>query len=112
MKKLSATTCLVAALLSASVLMAGCGGGDEVRVGGPFFTTAPADLTLNAGSTATYKVSGGMPLYSAATGNANIARVALDGPNLVITAVAPGTTTITVQDAMGTIVVTTLRVQG
>jgi hypothetical protein len=110
-KETFARNVLMPALLACSMLAVSCGGGDEIQPGGQLFTTAPVALTLNTGSTATYKVNGGTPVYAASSGNTDIARVSLDGPNLSITAVSAGSVPITIVDSAGSKVTINLTAQ-
>lgn len=89
------------AIAACVMALAGCGGGDAVVVGGSLFTSAPSALTLDAGSSSSFKVNGGNLPYTASSGNANIAKASVSGGSLSVTAVAPGTTSVTVVDALG-----------
>lgn len=65
------------------------------------FTTAPAQVTLDAGATASYRLNGGTPLYSAASGNPNVVRATADGLNVNLTGLAPGSAIVSVSDSAG-----------
>ncbi|MCM2252420.1 MAG: pilus assembly protein N-terminal domain-containing protein [Ramlibacter sp.] len=93
---------LGAAIVACGLALAGCGGGDPVVVGGALFTTAPAQVTLDGGSSASFKINGGNLPYTASSGNGNVASATVSGGNtLSLTAVAPGTTSVTIVDAIG-----------
>ena len=69
--------------------------------GGVLFTTAPDTVTIAVTNTATFTVGGGRTPYTVSTANANVARIAIVGNEITITAVAPGTTQVRVLDADG-----------
>jgi hypothetical protein len=98
--------------------LAACGGGDAPLVctaemhpvtclsptgtaSGPLFTTAPADVTLDAGAATTFTVSGGTPPYTATSGNTNVVTASISGNTLSVTSVSPGSTSVTVVDSLG-----------
>ena len=69
----------------------------------PLFTTAPATVTVLAGTVSdTFQVSGGSSPYDARSGNTAVATVALSGTSLVITGVSAGSTTVDVTDRNNT----------
>lgn len=65
------------------------------------FSTAPAAITLTAGSSATYTIGGGMPPYTAASSNINVGRVSIFGETLTLSGVAAGTSRIAIADSAG-----------
>ncbi|MDP3618680.1 MAG: hypothetical protein Q8R63_02695 [Ramlibacter sp.] len=69
--------------------------------GGVLFTTAPQQVTLDAGSDATYRVSGGTGGYVATSGNANVVRAVANASSVTLTAVSPGTSQIAIVDSTG-----------
>ena len=90
-------------MLAIPVAFVGCGGGgDEAfNPNSSLFTTAPAQVTLDAGATTSYRLNGGTPLYSAASGNPNVVRATADGLNVNLTGLAPGSATVSVSDSAG-----------
>lgn len=77
-----------------------------VTVGGelpvPLYSTAPDNVTLNAGSTPTYTIEGGTAPYIASTSNADVAQAAIiDGNKLQITGISAGVAEIVVFDRTG-----------
>ncbi|MFZ6721559.1 beta strand repeat-containing protein [Undibacterium sp. Ji49W] len=66
------------------------------------FTSAPASLTVGIGTTSpTFSIGGGSQIYTATSGNTQIATVGINGNKFVVTGVTPGTTTVTVKDSLG-----------
>ncbi|MES2316466.1 MAG: hypothetical protein V4631_03145 [Pseudomonadota bacterium] len=65
------------------------------------FTTAPDDVRIAVGATATYAIGGGTPVYMVSSSNTAIARVAINGSSFIITGVASGTAQVAVFDAKG-----------
>lgn len=69
------------------------------------FTTAPLNLTVGIGTTSpTFSIGGGSQIYSATSGNTQIATVGINGNKFVVTGVTPGTTTVTIKDSLGGVV--------
>jgi hypothetical protein len=76
-----------------------------------FHTTSPSAVTLNAGSSATYTVAGGVAPYTATSANTNVAIATISGSTLSISGMAAGTAPLAIVDASGktlSIIVTTL----
>lgn len=65
------------------------------------FTTAPTQVTLNAGTSVTYGAGGGSPPYTATSGNANVVTAGMSGNTLSLTSVAEGSTDVAVVDSLG-----------
>lgn len=65
------------------------------------FTTAPGDITIATGATASYTIGGGKPAYSVSSSNAAVARVAINGSGFIITGMSSGTAQVFVFDASG-----------
>src|SRR4051794_33834527 len=97
-----ARLCLVA--LSATFFIPACGGGAGsvgISTNTALYTTAPAAITIAAG-TSSYTIGGGTPTYSASTSDPSIATVNITGnTTLNIVGVAAGTVQIVVRDAAG-----------
>ena len=105
-------------LLSPIVLVS-CGGGDSTECFSPdrtrctaptpvinpsigtLFTTAPAAVTLNAGSSVSYSIGGGTPPYAATSGNTNVSKASVSGSTFSLSSIAAGTTSIVVVDSLG-----------
>jgi len=84
-----------------------------VTVGGDspdLFVTAPDAVSVAVGATAAFQVGGGKPAYIATSNNTAIARVTLNGSDLVITGVANGVATLTIADTVGARVILTVTV--
>jgi Pilus formation protein N terminal region len=82
-------------LLVVTVTVAG-----EVPV--PLYSTAPSNVTLNAGGTPTYQIEGGTAPYIASTSNVDVAQAAIvDGNQLQIKGISAGVTEIIVFDRVG-----------
>lgn len=92
---------LAAAVLASATLISCGGGGDAITTGGSLFTNAPDVVTLDPGTEATYKLSGGSPLYSASSGNSNVVTARVDGGRLILTGVSVGSTSVSVVDTQG-----------
>lgn len=95
----SLTTLLFAVVLSAC----GGGGGSPGATSGDraLFTTAPAALTLVAGSAQEFSLGGGRPSYVATSSNPAVAVAGVSGSGLTIGAVSPGSAQISVRDQTG-----------
>ncbi|MBC3920691.1 hypothetical protein H8L32_24715 [Undibacterium sp. CY18W] len=66
------------------------------------FTSAPTNLTVGIGTTSpTFSIGGGSQIYSATSGNTQIATVGINGNKFVVTGVSPGSTVVTVKDSLG-----------
>ena len=78
----------------------------------PLYMTAPSSMTLPSGGTAkTFKVGGGTaPYQQPSSSNEAVAKVGLSGTTLTITGFAAGTAQITVFDAIGKSVSTSVSV--
>ena len=68
---------------------------------GSLFTTAPTEVTLNAGTGVTYGVGGGTPPYTATSGNANVGKASMSGTTLSLSSVAAGASPVVVVDSVG-----------
>ena len=111
-----------ASILASALALVACGGGDDApacvninnpaacvflaptgggNTGGPLFTTAPSAVTLDAGSNATYQLSGGDGHFTATSGNTSVVKPTVSGNVLSLAAVAPGTTQVSVVDTIG-----------
>ncbi|WP_169170273.1 hypothetical protein [Acidovorax sp. SRB_24] len=71
---------------------------------GTLFTTAPTDITLNAGTSVTYGVGGGNPPYTATSGNANVGTASMSGTTLSLNSIAAGKSPVVVVDSRGKII--------
>ncbi len=68
----------------------------------PFFTNAPAALTIQAGAPRTFTLGGGTPPYSVASSNVNVVTVAKSGETgFTVTAQTRGTATVELRDGVG-----------
>lgn len=65
------------------------------------FTTAPDSVSLLPGTTTAYTVGGGAGGYSVTSANTSVATATLTGTALNVTAVAAGSTSVRVADALG-----------
>lgn len=82
-------------LLVVTVTVAG-----EVPV--PLYSTAPANVTLNAGNTPIYQIEGGTAPYIASTSNADVAQASIvNGNQLQIKGISAGVAEIVVFDRVG-----------
>lgn len=82
-------------LLVVSITVAG-----ELPV--PLYSTAPANVTISAGSVPTYIINGGTAPYIASTSNADVAQSSIvDGNQLQIKAISAGLADIVVVDRAG-----------
>ncbi|MDP3760027.1 MAG: hypothetical protein Q8R01_05870 [Ramlibacter sp.] len=94
---------LVAAMLAIPLALPGCGGGGDTPFNpdAALFTTAPAQVTLDAGATVSYRLNGGTPLYSASSGNPNVVRATTDGLSVNLTGLTPGSAMVSIADSAG-----------
>ena len=81
----------------------------------PFYTTAPATLNIAPGTSLSYVVGGGVPLYTASSSNTNFVTVSLSGNTLTVfgkplTGQASSTANITLMDASNTTVTVAVTV--
>ena len=67
----------------------------------PLFTTAPDDVRIAVGGSASYTAGGGTPNYLVSSSNTAVARVAINGADFLITGIAAGTAQIAIFDAKG-----------
>lgn len=68
----------------------------------PLYSTAPGNVTLNAGSTPTYQIEGGTAPYIASTSNNDVAVASiLNGNQLQIKGISAGLTEVIVFDRVG-----------
>jgi len=66
------------------------------------FTTAPSNLTLGTGGTAsTYTIGGGVAGYTATSSNASVVSSSVSGTTLTLTGLATGTATVVIRDQAG-----------
>ena len=89
-----------------TVLIVACGGGGDPGTNStsstiPLFTTAPDTLTLAPGASQEFTIGGGKAPYSAASDNAAIAIVWVNGNLLDVGGVATGTAGVTIRDSAG-----------
>ena len=67
-----------------------------------FFTDAPADLTIQAGTPRTFSLGGGVKPYRVASSNLGVVTAALSGDSgFTLTAVGRGTATVQLRDDLG-----------
>jgi hypothetical protein len=89
------------------MLVSACGGGggspglSSTNTPTALFSTAPAALTLPAGSNVTYPVSGGTPPYAVVADSVGIVSANLNDSVLGISAIAVGSSSVIVSDAKG-----------
>ena len=98
-----------------TVLIVACGGGGDPGTNStsstiPLFTTAPDTLTLAPGASQEFTIGGGKAPYSAASDNAAIAIVWVNGNLLDVGGVATGTAGVTIRDSAGASVKVALSV--
>ena len=98
-----------------AVLIVACGGGGDPGTNStsstiPLFTTAPDTLTLAPGASQEFTIGGGKAPYSAASDNAAIAIVWVNGNLLDVGGVATGTAGVTIRDSAGASVKVALSV--
>ncbi|MFZ6654245.1 beta strand repeat-containing protein [Undibacterium sp. TJN19] len=75
------------------------------------FTSAPTALVVPVGgSSPTFTIGGGSQIYTATSGNTQIATVGINGNKFVISGVSPGSTTINIKDSLGANVAINLTV--
>lgn len=67
----------------------------------PLYTTAPDDVRIAVGGSASYAAGGGTPNYLVSSSNTAVARVAINGPDFLITGISSGTAQIAIFDAKG-----------
>lgn len=65
------------------------------------FSTAPGNVVVGVGATASYLIGGGKPAYAVASSNAAVATVATNGSAFIISGVSAGTAQVLVSDAQG-----------
>lgn len=90
-------------LAIAALMVGGCGGGDGDRIteGGSLYSTAPAQATLDVGKSVEYRINGGKFPYTVTSGNTSVATAEVSAGKLTITAVSPGSASVTITDAAG-----------
>ena len=72
---------------------------------GPFFTSAPSNLSLGSGTTRSFTVSGGIAPYFANSSNTSVVDVSLSGGNLTfVTGSTSGTADVVLKDSGGSII--------
>lgn len=86
----------------------------NVKVGSSnnFFTTAPGTLTIAAGSSASFAVTGGSQSYLASSSNTSVANASVGGGTLTISGVSAGAVSVTVSDSTGATSVVAVTVIG
>lgn len=89
-----------------------CGGGGgspgNTSGGAEFFVSAPLEINLLPGETRSYSIGGGVPGYTASTGNSALIATIKD-KTLTLTAVGSGKSTVSVKDATGKEVLITVN---
>jgi hypothetical protein len=68
----------------------------------PPLSVSPDNVTVGEGSSVDSMVSGGLPPYTATSGDMDVATVSVSADTVTTTGVAPGSTMITVTDNLGT----------
>jgi len=71
------------------------------KVDVPFYSTAPASLTLKQGDTGTYAIAGGTLPYVAVSNNQSVVSASISGSSVTVTGVASGAANISLRDAVG-----------
>ena len=93
--------------LFAFALLSACGGGGgssgSTSTSTSFFTTAPSGLTLGVGSSQQFDIGGGRAPYSAVSSNSAVVAAAIANGKLTLGGVAPGSATVSLRDAAGTV---------
>ena len=80
------------------------------KVSVPFYTTAPASLTIVQGTSGSYSIAGGTPPYTAVSSNQIVATTNVADSNLTISGVSTGSANIVVRDSVGAISTVALTV--
>lgn len=100
-----------------TLVLAACGGGGgspELVAGhalpDALYSTAPATVSIMAGTAQAYTVGGGTPFYKASSSDVSVATASVNGSTLSIASVSPGTAQISVFDATGKAVSATVTV--
>ncbi len=76
------------------------------------FSTAAAAVNLTPGGSNTYKVGGGIPVYSVGSSNNSVATATIVGNDLTIVGVGSGTSSVVVHDATNGSLTITVTVSG
>ena len=106
--------------LALVMLLAACGGGGGnpgTPIGGTLQTSkslstnAPASLTVGVGSAQAFNIYDGTPPYTAVSNNAAIAVAGVNGSQLTLGGVTPGTAEITIRDEVGATVTVSMSVR-
>lgn len=99
-KSVGTTTVVVrdSASPAATVTLTVTVGGDSLL---GLYTSAPSSLTVPKGTTTSYSIGGGVPGYTVVSADSRIAAVSRAGTDMIINAVAFGTTTVIVRDSAG-----------
>jgi len=100
---------IFALILILGLVACGGGGGSPGNTSGgaEFFVSAPLQLTMLPGETRTFALGGGVPAYTASTGN-SIVSATIKDKTLTITALGSGSSTVSVKDATGKEVLITI----
>ena len=77
------------------------GSGGSSSTAPALFTSAPGNVVVDVGATATYAIGGGRPAYAVSSSNSAVARVAINGTAFIVTGMKAGTAQILVSDAQG-----------
>ncbi len=94
----------------ALVACGGANGAGPIGNSVALYISAPNSVTLAAAASSSYMIGGGVAPYTASSGNSAVATVTVSGTALSITGVAAGTAQITVLDAAGKSVSSTVTV--
>ena len=84
-----------------------------VGASGILFTTAPATLTIAAGTASPeFSIGGGSQVYTINSSNSLVASVGINGNKFIISGISAGATTVEVKDSLGTTQVINVTVSG
>ena len=100
---------------SANIVLRDSGGSTlavavSVGTSAPFFSNAPAALTIQGGASRTVTVGGGTAPYFVASGNTNVVLAAISGTTVTLTGQNKGTTTVSMSDSAGAAISLTVTV--
>lgn len=102
-------------LLTAALVACGGGGGEPGTSSGPqplpLRSTAPATLTMLIGTSQDFIVEGGKSPYRVTSSNVAIATARVESGKLSVNSVAPGSATLSVFDAVGSVLQITIEAQ-
>ncbi|MBC3874205.1 beta strand repeat-containing protein [Undibacterium flavidum] len=74
------------------------------------FTTAPAQITIGQGVSATYVISGGSAPYTVTSSNTAMLTTSLSGNSFSVSGISPGDLQISIQDAVGKLITRSITV--